>query len=328
MNGKALFVSSLACAFLGGCQLESTDDVDQFREAVPTADAVVVDGPDTTGTSGRRAASGARGALTEAPATSGPAYWYTFTRDVRDGVNVVTAAVLVTVGLVVHTEPSSVSEDHAVWGPYDGDALDPVTWRLTVTRIGDHHYRYVVEGRRKADKHGEFLGVLDGDGYDRQSPSHGDGTFRLDLDHSKLLDPSRHADDSGTVTIVHDLPRDIGRRVDALPRTITATVDPQTGETLVIGSVANVDHTGSLDVTAVVDIDEPKNGVNEEVSIGSRWRETGAGRADITIAGGSLPATTPAVAATECWGEDFSQVFYTDSIESKPTVGDESFCAY
>ena len=159
MNRKALFVSGLACAFLGGCQLENTDDVDQFREAVPTADAVAVDGPDTTGTSGRRAASGARGALTQAPATSAPAEWYTFTRDVRDGVNVVTAAVLVTVGFVVHTEPSSVSEDHAVWGPYDGDALDPVTWRLTVTRIGDHHYRYVVEGRRKADKSGAFLAV-------------------------------------------------------------------------------------------------------------------------------------------------------------------------
>ena len=74
-------------------------------------------------------------------------------------------------------------------------------------------------------------------------------------------------------------------------------------------------------MTAVVDIDEPKNGVNEDVSIGSRWRETGAGRSDITIAGGSLPATIAVVEATECWGEDFSQVFYTDSVESKPTVG-------
>jgi hypothetical protein len=328
MNRTALLIPGLALAFLGGCTLEKTEDVDQFREAVPAADSVTVDGPDTTGTSSRKAASGARGALADAPASSGPAYWYTFTRNVRDGVNVVTAAVLVTVSFVVHTEPSSVGEDEAVWGPYDGDALDPVTWKLTVTRIGDHHYRYVVGGRKKSDKSASFLTVLEGDGYDRQSPSHGDGAFLLDLDNSRTLDPSRHADDAGTVTIVHDLPRDIGRRVDALPRTITATVDPHSGETLVIGSTANTDHTGSLDVTAFVDIDDVKDGVNEDVSIGSRWRETGAGRSDITIAGGSLPETSRVVTATECWGEDFSRVYYSDSIGSAMTEGDPNLCAY
>ncbi|HEX6273911.1 MAG TPA: hypothetical protein VFZ53_12775 [Polyangiaceae bacterium] len=324
---KAVFVSGLALAFLGGCSLESTGEVDQFREALPSADSVAVDGPETTRT-GDRSASGVRGALTATPGAPAPAYFYTFTRDVRDGVNVVTAAILVTVGFVVHTEPTTVERDRAVWGPYDGDALDPVAWRLTVTRIEDHHYRYVVEGRRKSDKTGRFLAVLEGDGYDRQSPSHGDGTFVLDLDNSKLLDPSRHEADSGTVTIVHDLSRDIGRRIDALPRTITATVAPKTGEFLVIGSVANTDRTGSLDVTAVVDIDDVKDGVNEDVAIASRWRATGAGRADITIAGGSLTNEVSEVDATECWGEDFARVFYSDSIDSKPTEGDETLCAY
>jgi hypothetical protein len=320
----------LALAFLGGCALDQNDDVDQFRQAVPSADAVAVDGPDTTGASSRRAASGARGALAEAPAGNAPAYWYTFSRDVRDGVNAVTAVILVTVSSVVHTEPSSVSEDQAEWGPYEGDALDPVAWKLTVTRIGDHHYRYVVAGRRKADQGGTFLTVLSGDGYDRQSESHGDGSFTLDLDAEKRLDPGRHADDSGTVTIEHDLPRDIGRRVDALPRFISATVASNTGETLGITSMANSDHTGSLSVTAFVDIDDVKDGVNEDVAVESRWRETGAGRSDITIAGGSLPAEIPVVEATECWGEDFGRVYYDDSLDSpdSPTVGDEALCAY
>ncbi len=328
MNIKSMLVSGLALALASGCTLEKTEDVDQFREAVPSADSVVVDGPDTTGTSERNAASGARGTLTDGAAAPAPAYWYTFTRDVRDGVNAVTAVILVTVGLVVHTEPTSVSEDEAVWGPYDGDALDPVSWRLTVTRIGEHHYRYVVEGRRKADKTGTFLSVLSGTGYDRQSPSHGDGAFTLDLDNSRRLDPSRHSDDSGTVTIEHDLPRDIGRRIDALPRVITATVEAPTGESLVIGSMANTDHTGSLYVTALVDINDVKDGVNEDVNIASRWRETGAGRSDITIAGGSLPADPNVVNATECWGEDFSRVYYGDSIDFAPTEGDPSLCAY
>jgi hypothetical protein len=328
MNTKSMLVSGLALALASGCTLEKTEDVDQFREAVPAADAVAVDGPDSSGTSARKAAAGARGELTPGPDAAAPAYWYTFTRNVRDGVNVVTAAILVTVSFVVHTEPSSVSEDEAVWGPYEGDALDPVTWRLTVTRIGDHHYRYVVDGRRKADRGGRFISVLTGDGFDRLSPSHGDGEFTLDLDNARRLDPSRHADDAGTVTIEHDLPRDIGRRVDALPRFITATVNAPTGESLVIGSTANTDHTGSLGVTAVVDIDDVKDGVNEDVSIASRWRATGAGRSDITIAGGSLPADLPVVNATECWGEDFSRVYYGDSIDFAPTEGDPNLCAY
>ena len=330
MNTKFFITPSLALslAFLGGCTLDQTDDVDQFRQAVPSADAVAVDGPDSTGTNGRQAASGSRGTLAEAPAASTPAYWYTFTRDVRDGVNAVTAVILVTVSFVVHTEPSSVSEDQAVWGPYEGDALDPVAWRLTVTRIGDHHYRYVVAGRRKADRGGSFVTVLTGDGYDRQSESHGDGAFTLDLDASKRLDPSRHSDDSGTVTIEHDLPPDIGQRVDALPRFIAATIDPRTGETLGITSTANSDHTGSLAVTAFVDIDDVKDGVNEDVAIESRWRETGAGRSDITIAGGSLPVETSVVEATECWGEDFGRVYYDDSIDFAPTEGDPALCAY
>jgi hypothetical protein len=328
MNSKSILVSGLAFAFLGGCTLEKTDDVEQFREAVPVASSVAVDGPDSTGAGDRRAASGSRGTLAEAAAAGTPAYWYTFTRNARDGVNLVTAVILGSVNFVVHTPPSSVSDDEAVWGPYEGDALDPVTWRLTVTRIGDHHYHYVVEGRRRADRSGPFLTVLDGDGYDRLSPSHGDGTFTLDLDNAKTLDPSRHADDAGTVTIEHELPSDIGRRVNALPRTITATVNAPTGESLVIGSLANSDHTGSLDVAAVVDIDDVKDGVNEDVAIASRWRETGAGRSDITIANGSLPAETRLVSATECWGEDFTRVYYADSIELAPTEGDASLCAY
>lgn len=328
MNGKALFVPTMLLGLLGGCTLEKTDDADEFRQAIPSADSVAVDGPETTGTTSHQAASGARGSLTGGDGSNAPAYWYTFTRNVRDGVNVVTAAILGTVSFVVHTEPTNVSSDEAVWGPYDGDALDPVTWRLTVTRIGEHHYRYVVEGRKKSDKAAPFLTILDGDGYDQASAKHGDGAFTLDLDNAKALDPSRHTDDSGSVTIEHDLPEDIGRRVDALPRSITATLDPETGESLVISSTANEDHTGTLEVTGVVDVNEPKDGLSENVSISSRWRETGAGRSDITIAHGSVPGEMDPVTATECWGTDFSRVYYGDSGEFSPTEGDPGLCTY
>ena len=42
----------------------------------------------------------------------------------------------------------------------------------------------------------------------------------------------------------------------------------------------------------------------------------------------SRPAETRQVSATECWGEDFTRVYYADSIELAPTEGDASLCAY
>jgi hypothetical protein len=256
-----------------------------------------------------------------------PAFWYSFTRDLRDGVNVVTAVVLVSVWAVAHTEPSEIDEDHAVFGPFEGDSLEPARYRLTVTRIGDHHFRYVLDGQRKSG--GDFVTVLDGDGYSRASDSHGDGQFTLDLGKAKILDPSRHLNDSGTVTIVHELPSDIGRRHDALPRTIVATIAPEGEASLSITSNAHEDHTGELDVTAHVDIDDAHDTALEDVTVTSRWQPTGAGRSDIGISGGDLPAAGfEGVTATECWGTDFSRVYYVDSAGFKPTEGDAAECVY
>ncbi|HEV8548642.1 MAG TPA: hypothetical protein VGQ57_06430 [Polyangiaceae bacterium] len=318
------FAFALAATALQGCTLQKDDASTEFQEALPEQGSVSVDGPAAvadmgtqSGTFGTRATGGPKD----------PAFWYGFTRDVRDGVNVVTAVVLASVWAVVHTEPAEADEDHAVFGPYDGDALDPARYRLTVTRIGDHHFRYVLDGQKKSG--GDFLTVLDGDGYSLASESHGDGQFVLDLGNAKMLDPSRHEDDSGKVTVVHDLPRDIGRRKDALPRTITASVVPDGGASFSVTSVAREDHTGELDVTAHADIDDSHATALEDVAVVSRWRSTGAGRADVGISGGDLPAQgLESVTAVECWGTDFSRVYYADSAGIEPTVGDPSECVY
>lgn len=315
---------ALATSALFGCSTNKAD-TNEFEEALPAEGSVSVDGPNGAHADASTAA-GMRGTLADG-ASSDPAFWYTFTRGVRDGVNAVTAVVLVSVWVVVHLEPSELDEDHAVFGPYEGDALDPARYRLTVTRIGEHHFRYVLAGQKKSG--GEYLNVLDGDGYSRASESHGDGQFVLNLANAKVLDPSRHGSDSGTVTIVHDLPPDVGLRRDALPRTITATVSPEGEASLTIESLAREDHTGKLDVSAHADIDPSHTTALEDVTVLSRWQATGAGRADIGISGGDLPASgLTSVSAVECWGSDFSRVYYTDSAALQPTAGNASECAY
>jgi hypothetical protein len=113
-----------------------------------------------------------------------------------------------------------------------------------------------------------------------------------------------------------------------LPRIITAEVYPAGEQWLTVTSTANEDNTGSLDTNAFVDIDETKLTAPEDVHILSRWQADGAGRADITIAGGDLPATIDVVEAVECWGTDFSRVYYDDSVDFAPTEGDATACAY
>jgi len=314
--------------------LDKQDDGDEFRQAVPRREAVVVAGPETDSASGSNAASISerRRSLANEPWAQGPyAKWYGFSRAVRGSVNIVTAAVLGGAWAIVHSEPSSVGNGEAVWGPYT-DALEPVTYRFRVTRLADAEYDYLLEGRPKASSSDDdYRAILTGRGYGKRHDKHGEGEFSIDLDVARDLDPFNHQEDSGTLRVVHHLPRDMADGGDALPRTIMAEVKPNpavSAEGFTVTSTANEDGTGSLRVDAAGDVDDTKLTQLEDIIIHSRWRADGAGRADIVIAGGDVPADPGVVNAVECWSADFMRSFYDDSIGFEPSEGDASACAY
>lgn len=312
-----------------GCTFDLADEGSEFREAVPGANSVAVPGPgDTAGTQHGAGAIPERGLMGTGTGTD-YAFWYEFTRNVRDGVNQVTASVLGSVWYIVNTHPTSVAKDTATWGPYT-DALEPVTWRFRVTRVAPQHFEYTLDGRPKtSESDADYRVVLSGDGWGRPSEHHGDGTFVIDLDAARALDPMRHQNDSGTVTIQHDLPRDITTDAFALPRTITADVRPSaTPEWITFTSTANQDGTGRLDVDGHVDTDPSHATAIEDVGVVSRWRADGAGRADITLSGGDVPPSLGTITASECWASDFTRVYYDDSASFAPTEGSTSACAY
>jgi hypothetical protein len=314
--------------------LEKQDDGGEYREALPLREAVVVAGPEADGAGDTSTASLRTSRHTQATGPAGRvqyAKWYGFTRAVRGGVNLVTAQVLGSVWALVHVEPSAIRDGEATWGPYT-DALEPVTYRFRVTRIAEAEYDYVLEGRPKSSKvDADFVAVLRGHGYGKRHQQHGQGDFTIDLSAAHDLDPSAHQDDSGTVHIVHDLPRDIGESGNGLPRTITASVDPDPAvnpESFSVTSKAELDGTGSLLVDAKADVDDGKATELENVVVASRWRADGAGRADITIAGGDVPADPGSVSAVECWGADFARSYYADSLGFEPNEGEASACVY
>jgi hypothetical protein len=311
---------------LSGCVLEKKEDAGRFREAIPQADQVEVSGPES--------AQGQQGAASQTqadePWANGPwAKYYGFTRVVRDGVNAITGVILGSVWIIVHTQPTSVEENEAVWGPWT-DSLEPVTWRFRVTEVGQDEYEYRLEGRPKSsDSDSDFRPVLLGKGFGKAHPSHGDGDFTIDLDTARELDPFYLGDDSGTVKVTHDLPQNITDNLFALPKTITAEVKPSASdEWFTVTSHAKEDRTGTLLVNAFDDVDDSGTTAKEDIQIASQWNGQGAGRSDITLSGGDIPADPGVVTAVECWDSDFYSVYYTDSINWQATEGEASACAY
>jgi len=330
---QVLSVGLLTAGLVPGCMLEKQDDGAEYREAVPVREAVMVAGPETDASEGSGAsAQSTRSTLGVTPFGANPyAKWYGFTRVVRGGVNAVTAAVLGSAWIIVHTEPSSVKDGEATWGPYT-DALEPVTYRFRVTRLDRAEYDYVLEGRPKASRSDEdYLTVLHGHGYGKLHAQHGEGDFTIDLSAARELDPFAHQNDSGTLHVVHHLPHDVGAGGGALPRSIVAEVTPDPAinpESFTVTSDANLDGTGSLHVDARADVDDSKSTQLEDIVIDSRWSADGAGRADIVIAGGDVPADPGSVSAVECWGTDFRRSYYTDSIGIEPSEGSAAACVY
>jgi len=321
-------LTTLSLGALSACTLEKKDDAGEFREAVPESQSVALSGPDANGSNSPAAAGPSRRTLGTGASTP-YAKWYGFTREMRDGVNGITGAVLGLVWLVVQTTPSAVSVDSATWGPWDDDQLSPARYRIRVTRVATDEYEYVFEGHSKTSTvDTDYQSVLTGHGYGKPHAKHGQGTFTIDLDVAKTLDPFKHENDSGKVTVTHALPHEFSENLAALPRTISAAVAPAGEAHYTVESRANADHTGTIHVDAHVDIDDSKATQLEDVVIDSRWAASGAGRADIDIAGGDLPTSVPMIDAVECWGTDFMQSYYTDSVGSSPTAGDVNACVY
>jgi hypothetical protein len=328
-NGKRLWWAAWTLGgsvALSGCMLDKKEDAGRFREALPKADQVEVSGPETA--QGQQGASSHTQA--DEPWANGPwAKYYGFTRVVRDGVNAVTGVVLGSVWIIAHTDPTSVENDEAIWGPWT-DSLSPATYRFRVTEIAPDEYEYRLEGRPKASSSdGDFRAVMFGKGFGKGHASHGDGEFTIDLDTARALDPFYLDDDTGSVKVIHDLPANITDNLFALPKTITAEIKPSdTTEWWTVTSHARQDGTGTLLVNAYDDVDDSGTTQSEDIQIASQWNQNGAGRADITLSGGDIPADPGMVTAVECWDSDFYSIYYADSLEWQATEGDVNACAY
>jgi hypothetical protein len=318
MNIRLLAVAAAVGFAAQGCTVSSaTSNADKFREALPLQEDVALNVPaSTTGGGVSTKSLGGGGSIhIDTPTDNGGAQYYQFTREITGAVDFTTGVILGGIWAIVHTEPTSIDENHAVWGPGSGNALDPAIWRFTVTALGNEEYSYVLEGQSKAG--GAFLPILNGHGYGSSRPEHRSGWFLANNDNYKTLEPT-DGHDTGTTKITFDLTK--------LPATIDVELRPVATQ----GSLdINVSHeaagAGLIDIKGTTDIDPSKATKLEDVHLISEWNSTGAGRGDVVMSGGDLPLT---VNASECWSSAFARTYYKDTVNYEPASGDSASCAF
>jgi hypothetical protein len=299
-------VASLALAGLAaGCH-PKLETADEFRRGVPREETVTVAVPQKGGGQALTV-EGQSQALRGLPAE----YW-----GLTVGVSAVMNGGAAFVGLLVKTvvafPPTTISGDTAVWGPFSGSAIEPIIWKVTVSRIGDHQFQYQFDGQSKLTPGSPFVTVLAGKHTaaldDQGDPIEGFGTgsFTLDWNQRQKL-PLANPDEVGTANYSY-------ARLPGATATIAAKflqVKDRDNGKLVDVDYAYAHHQGgsgtmdfSYDAAAQLGMADGR------ASVRSRWERTGAGRADAKLTSSALPA--PAT-ASECWSAIFGSTFFKRS---------------
>ncbi len=305
-------IAAAALTFLAvGCGIAPGDE---FRKGVPKSDAVTMKLPG-------QSSAGLSGTGTRRDGLLGDqAKSYELTRGVTVMVNGGAAAVLGLVKAITDNTPTTLTATTAIWGPHT-DALSPNTYKFTVTKNKTDDYSYVLEGKGKNEADSAFKVVLSGS-HVVTGKELGSGTFLLDWNTAALL-PEHDAKNVGTVafTYSHAAAAD-PVKIDAV---FTQVKDSDSGQLVDVDYKFKADpgQGGSFEFKMTKDI-APGTAL-ETASVKSRWQETGAGRSDMKVSGGDLPAMAT---ANECWDSNFTSRFMALSYSATGGWGAVSDCAF
>jgi hypothetical protein len=315
-------------AALSGCGMNDEDAADEFRTGVPRAQSVEVKVPGA----GQAAVHDAPlEATSQALTVRGQtAELYQLTRKATSVVNGGALVTLALVKIIVSYPPTVVRADSAVWGPWTG-ALEPVTWRLTVNRVGAHQYAYSLDGRGRGDATGAFVTVLSGthsptvDAQGRPQEGFGEGTFLLDWDARRTL--PLPDDNVGKAQYRYARPdAAAGAEVDAQFTQVKDDERPGQRVDLAYQFRSTAGAGGNMEFVHTAPMSSGKAG--SRLAVKSRWTGAGLGRSDVRATGGDLPAGTTAQ-WNECWNGLFASTYQQVSWDPGKNYGAESTdCAF
>ena len=300
----------LAGAMLAGC-LRAPED--EYRDAVPRSEELSVEVPGSGGEGSAGRAS--------APVVGERADFYQLTRDTSRGVNGTLWVTLAILHHVVSYPATEVHEDHAVWGPWT-ETLSPITYKLIVERVETGHYRYVLQGKPRAEGDEAFVDLLGGETEVDDEAGVKRGTIGYNIDAAHALDEGEHPY-RGRIAASWD--------AGASPRVVEAGFEGifnERGEGPVDALYRyreNDDGSGSFEFGMRADIANDGS-LAEDVVIMTRWDASGAGRGDAIIQGGD--AGGEVVYANECWDASFDRTYWVDTHDIQPNEGDSGACPY
>ncbi|HEY4055128.1 MAG TPA: hypothetical protein VGM39_00925 [Kofleriaceae bacterium] len=314
---KSLLALALTSSFTA-C-IKNDDAPAGLQKAIPTADQVKINLP--------QSASRSVGQLAD---------WYVATRNVTATFNGGSAWVLVLVHTIVQFPVTTVDGDVYTWGPWHDGALAPAEYRLDVTDNEDGTYNYQLLGRSRTETNAQFEVVIDGFADPRPGELQGNGSFKLDFDAGKRVNPI-DADPTarGSILAKYDL------AAKHLELGIDSTNDA--GEPVAADYTYNEAASGAGDMVFDVDGDAGGGAAKEHITLRSRWNSDGNGRADARVTDGDITAAIDAqnlqaslpdgVHASECWDGMFKRTFYTNNLAQYDAAfpqpeGDVSACAF
>lgn len=299
------FRKSLLCAalMLVGCGRMSREE--EFRSVLPTREQVEMKTPGQSG-QGLTAETGVH-----AQAEGETSDLYKLTRGTTVLVNGGTLAVLRLVNAVTEHRPTTVTKDTAVWGPHT-EALARNTWKLTVKKTGEGTYQYTVEAKAKEAPDTAFVTVLSGshtaamNEADEPMKGFGQGDFTLDWDAAQTL--PEHDTHVGRMTVRYSRQSETSDvTVDADFRQVRDAHDSTRRVDADYRYVSTPGKGGAFDFRMSQDWHKVAGSTaRENLTIKSRWLETGAGRSDVKLVGGDVQGEHT---ATECWDTTFASQY-------------------
>ncbi len=326
MRLNSLFATAaLACAALcAACGGDPLSLEQRSRAALPTKDTVAVSNPNSAAKA-LRASTGA-GAFTEGEqdSTAGDASsWYKTTYAMGTSVN---GAVIWTLGLikaVTDLPPTTCTTDTCTWGPGSG-ALDPADWEVVVRYdAAKDEYGYALLGRAKSGGDGQFHAVVEGVAKPSLLPHRGSGTFQVDFDAGKLINPS--STDQGKLQVNYSNATPSQGHIDALFLGVRDGDHPDQKLNAAYGFDEDTSGGGSLEIAF-------RNLTSADtVALHSRWKATGAGRSDVGVLIHGNAGATFTASLSECWGAPPFKVTYftsTDPHDLGPDSGNAADCAF
>lgn len=308
-------LASLCALPLIAC-VQQDDSPKNIAAALPTSDQVAIKLPESTS---RLATSRTEVTAVSPQALGQLSMWYVATLDVTRVFNGGSEFVLGLLHRIVANPPTTIKGNTFTWGP-GSDALSPADYKLDVVAVGDGTFTYELSGRSKIVANASFEVVISGTADPRKGDDQGNGTFSIDFDAGKRVDPTSNG--TGTIHAAYDLAK---KHLDLTIDSTDALGAPLKGDYLYDKAA---DGGGQMVFQLVGNAG--LGPANETISLRSRWAPTGAGRADARIAGGDLGALT--ATASECWDTHFLQVFYIDALSNGGTLsasdGQASACAF